>query len=198
MTLDGRFRLLVVGVGGQGVLHAARLLGEAALAQGQEVVVGQLHGMSQRGGSVESTVLIGPGRGSFIGPGQAHALLALEPLEALRALPRLGARTRAVVSLGRIAPFTLAQRGEPYPDLDWILAALRAAAGEVVTLDGPALAQAAGSAQALNLVMLGALAGIGVLPFEPEAVLRAIEASSRGGDDTGRRAFGLGGRAVAS
>jgi len=197
VTQNGRFRLLVVGVGGQGVLRAARLLGEAALAEGQEVVVGQLHGMSQRGGSVESTVLIGPGRSSFIGPGQAHALLALEPLEALRARTRLSAQTRVVVSLGQVPPFTLAQRGEAYPDVEGILASLRAAAGEVVTLDGPSLAQAAGSAQALNMVMLGALAGLGVLPLAPEAVLGAIEAASRG-DDIGRRAFGLGRRAVAS
>lgn len=196
MTQRGRFRLLLVGVGGQGVLSAARLLGEAALAEGKNVVVGQLHGMSQRGGSVESTVLFGPGRSSFIGAGAADAVLALEPLEALRAVPRLSPRTRAVVSLGRVPPFTLAQKGEPYPDLDGILASLREAAGEVVTVDGPSLAEAAGSVQALNMVMLGALAGLGVLPLDPEAIERAIEDASPG-EDTGRRAFRLGRKAVA-
>lgn len=193
MRPNGRFRLLVVGVGGQGVLSAARILGEAALAEGKEVVVGQLHGMSQRGGSVESTVLFGPGRSSFIGASEADAMLALEPLEALRALPRLSRRTRVVVSLGKIPPFTLAQKGQPYPDLDGILTTLRGVAGEVVTVDGPALAEAAGSARALNMVMLGALANLGILPIEPEAIERAIEFP---GGDAGRRAFILGRRAV--
>ncbi len=196
MSPNGRFRLLLVGVGGQGVLSAARLLGEAALTEGKQVVVGQLHGMSQRGGSVESTVLIGPGRSSFIGPGEADAMLALEPLEALRALPRLSRRTRVVVSLGKIPPFTLAQKGQPYPDLDGILTALRGAALDVVTVDGPALAAAAGSARALNMVMLGALASLGVLPVSLEVIEKAIQDSGPGGQ-AGCRAFRLGGKAIA-
>ncbi|MBI2840468.1 MAG: indolepyruvate oxidoreductase subunit beta [Acidobacteria bacterium] len=196
MNPNRRFRLLLVGVGGQGVLSAARMLGEAALAEGKQVVVGQIHGMSQRGGSVESTVLIGPGRSSFIGPGGADALLALEPLEAMRALPRLSRRTRVVVSLGKIPPFTLAQKGQPYPDLDGVLAALRGAARDVITVDGPALAEAAGSARALNMVMLGALASLGVLPVSLEAVEKALQDSGPGGQ-AGCRAFRLGGKAIA-
>lgn len=190
-----RFRLLVVGVGGQGVISAARLLGEASLAAGQPVVLGQLHGMSQRGGSVESTVVFGPGNSSFIGPGAADVLLALEPIEALRAIPRVSRRTRALVNTGKIPPFLLAQKGLPYPDLDGMLAALRNAAGEVITIDGRALADAAGSARALNLVMLGALASMRVLPLDPEAIEKAIERTSPGGD-AGRRAFMLGRKAI--
>ena len=197
MKQNGRFRLLVVGVGGQGVLSAARLLGEAALREGKQVVVGQLHGMAQRGGSVESTVLFGPGSSSFIGPGEADALLALEPLEALRTLPRLSEDTRVVVSLGKIPPFTLAQTGQPYPDLDGIVAALREVAGEVVTVDAPALADAAGSARALNMVMLGALSDLGILPLAPGAIESAIEERSSDGA-AGHRAFVLGRKAVAS
>jgi indolepyruvate ferredoxin oxidoreductase beta subunit len=174
-----------------------RLLGKVALTEGKQVVVGQLHGMSQRGGSVESTVLFGPGNSSFIGPGEADALLALEPLEALRSLPRISHNTRVVMSLGTIPPFTLAQKGQPYPDLDGIVATLREAAGEVITVDGPALAAAAGSARALNMVMLGVLADLAILPFAPEAIERAIEERSSG-DGADHRAFVLGQQAVAS
>ncbi len=60
-----RTKVLLVGVGGQGVLTAAQILGGAAHHAGLDVVVGQLHGMSQRGGSVECSVLIGPGKSSF-------------------------------------------------------------------------------------------------------------------------------------
>ena len=80
--------VLVVGVGGQGTLTAARVLGEAAMAEGLPVRLGQLHGMSQRGGSVESTVLIGPGRSAFLPRRGADVILGLEPLELLREIGR--------------------------------------------------------------------------------------------------------------
>ncbi|MEW6367360.1 MAG: 2-oxoacid:acceptor oxidoreductase family protein [Acidobacteriota bacterium] len=195
MTPNGRFRLLVVGVGGQGVLSVARVLGEAALAEGKPVVLGQLHGMSQRGGSVESTVVIGPGYSSFIGPAAADALLALEPIEALRAVPRLSRRARVVISTGKVPPFTLAQKGLPYPDLSGMLSALREATCEVVTLDGPAIARAAGSSRSLNLVMLGALAALQILPLDPQSIVRVVESACPGGP-AGRRAFALGMKAV--
>ena len=82
-------RILIVGVGGQGVLSAARHIGQAALDHGLEARIGQIHGLSQRGGSVESTVVLGPGSTGFVSMGQADVLLALEPLEALRALARV-------------------------------------------------------------------------------------------------------------
>ena len=66
-----RFKAVIVGVGGQGVLTVAIMAGDAALRQGHNVSVGQLHGMSQRGGSVETTVLIGPGESSFVDAGDA-------------------------------------------------------------------------------------------------------------------------------
>lgn len=195
MNASDRLRLLIVGVGGQGVLTAARILGEAALAEGVPVVVGQLHGMSQRGGSVESTVLFGPWRSSLFGGGSVDVLLALEPLEALRALPRISKHTRVVVSVGTITPFLLTQTGQPYPGVDGILAKLRNSAGTLLAVDGPAIAESAGSARSLNAAMLGALAALDVIPVTREAIERAIERVNPN-HAAGRRAFSLGGQTV--
>ncbi len=193
----GRFKLLIAGVGGQGVLSAARWLGKAALSAGLEVVLGQLHGMSQRGGSVQSTVLFGPGHGSFIEDRGADAVLGLEPIEALRARPKMSADTRVVVNRGRVVPYTLAQQGQEYPELAGILADIRTVAPEIVTVDGPALVAAAGSARALNVAMLGALAGLEILPVGGDALWATVaERCPARYLESNRRAFVLGGEAV--
>ena len=170
-----RLGLLIVGVGGQGVLTVARILGDAALQCGLEVVVGQLHGMAQRGGAVEATVLIGSGiHSSFVE--RADVVLGLEPLEVLRGLPRLTPQTRVVFNNGRVVPFPLSMRGLPYPDMDGILTQIRAVTPLVTEVDGPALLKELGDARPLNTLMLGALAGLdGALPFDDLTVRRSVE-----------------------
>lgn len=158
--MTGTLRILVVGVGGQGVLTAARAIGEAACRAGLDVRVGQLHGMSQRGGSVEATVCIGRGAGHRIGPAQADVVLGLEPLEALRALPRMSRRTVVFVAPEAIVPFSLTTRGAGHPDLEAIVARLWTVAGEVRVVGGPARA---------NVALVAALADSGLLPALREA-----------------------------
>jgi indolepyruvate ferredoxin oxidoreductase beta subunit len=188
-----RFRLLVVGVGGQGVLTAARFVGEAALAAGMQVNLGQLHGMSQRGGSVSSTVVLGPGKSSFIATGRADLVLAFEPLEALRARIAMSGRTQVVVNTGAIVPWTLAQAGQDYPSLEGILDGIRAVAASVHTVDGDALARESGAARSLNIAMLGVLTGCEGFPLDGDAIWQAVaEKSSARFVESNRRAFELG------
>ena len=194
-----RTRVLLVGVGGQGVLTAAQVLGAAAHAAELPVVVGQLHGMSQRGGTIECAVLIGPGESSFIGPGQADVVLAFEPLEALRALPRMHPRTTVVLNTGRIVPFELVRVDKHYPSQNKVLEALAGAAGAVYVLDGPKLVAEAGADRTLNSAMLGAAAELAELPIEPATLLGAIE--HRSGPrflEANRKAFALGRDVVAT
>lgn len=167
--------MLLAGVGGQGVLSAARFLGEAAAAAETPAVVGQLHGMSQRGGTVRSTVLFGPFLSSHLGVEGADVLVAFEPLEALRARFAVRPHTTVIVSRGVIMPMSLAARGAEYPSVDGILGELERASARVVALDGPALVAEAGDPRTLNVVMLGALARIGALPFDAALLLRSIE-----------------------
>jgi len=190
-------KLLVVGVGGQGVLTIGRVLGDAATRAGIPVAVGQLHGMSQRGGSVQATVTMGDGASAFIGAGEADVVLGLEPLEVSRARPSMSARTQVLMSRGRVVPHTLAQRGEAYPDLETLREGVRAITEHLLELDGPATAKRAGDARALNTVMLGALAGRDVLPLGAEEIWAALERRCAPRTlDFNRRAFELGREAV--
>jgi len=157
---EHRQRILLVGVGGQGVVTGAEILGLAAREASLDVNVGQLHGMAQRGGSVESTVVLGAGRTAFVGAGEADVLVAFEPLEALRALPRLHQRSLVLVNTGTIPPFALAQSAETYPEVAGIVAQIREVVPAVHLIDGPAITTEAGDVLSLNMAMLGALTGL--------------------------------------
>jgi indolepyruvate ferredoxin oxidoreductase beta subunit len=167
-------RILFAGVGGQGVLSAGRWLGDAAAADGMEVVIGQIHGMSQRGGSVQATVALGGARSPEIPQGRADILVALEPMEAARALDKISNRTTALVNSRPLLPGSLQASGRPYPPLSALLDPLQEAAGYTLVLDATALAEQAGSPRSLNVVTLGMLAGSGLLPFAPELLLNTI------------------------
>jgi indolepyruvate ferredoxin oxidoreductase beta subunit len=177
-TKRPRFKLLVVGVGGQGVLTASKFLGNAAFQGGLEVNVGQLHGMAQRGGSVECSVLIGPGRSSWVSDRSADAVLGLEPLEVLRAIQKISPATKVVLNLGRVVPLSLAIKDETYPPMEAVLSSIRQATENLYLVDGPSLVRKTGVPRTLNVVMLGALAGLGILPFDPDQLWAAIEKKS--------------------
>ena len=193
---ESTIKVLAVGVGGQGVLTLARLLGDAALAQGLQVRVGQLHGMAQRGGSVEALALLGPGQSTFIGDGEADVVVGLEPLEALRALPRISGTTRVLVSAGQVTPFSMVRQGQTYPPLDEVLAPLRARAAQVQLVQTPQLLAQAEAPRSLNICMLGALAGLGVLPLDRDVLWAAVRRRVPPRHlEPNRRAFELGAEA---
>lgn len=166
-------QVLLVGVGGQGVLTASTMLASGGHEAGVPVIAGQLHGMSQRGGSVECSVIMGEARSSFI-VGEPDLLLALEPLELLRNVHRIGPRTRVLVNEVRIVPAGVDAAHGAYPSLESILARARATGATVDSIDGPAIVATIGERRTLNVVMLGALAATGRLPLGPEQLWRAI------------------------
>jgi len=167
-------RFVFCGVGGQGSLFASLLLGDAAMAAGLDVVLSEIHGMSQRGGSVVSTVIVGAAHGPQVGDGEADVLVAFEPLEALRAFRYCSARTTAIVAVQPWVPPSVAFGAAKYPPLAEILAELRRTCARVVDVDSVGIAEACGSRQSQNMVVLGALAASGVLPFEDRHFLSAF------------------------
>jgi indolepyruvate ferredoxin oxidoreductase beta subunit len=173
----GKLDIFITGVGGQGSLTASRILGEAAARAGLEVVVGEIHGMAQRGGVVESTVRVGTALGPIVSDGRADVLLGFEPVEAVRALAKAGPDTLAIVNTRCIVPFTVSLEGTEYPEVEAMLAEVRKIARRVIALDAAAEAQRAGSGQAINTVLLGVLAGAVELPFPVETLLEVIEES---------------------
>ncbi|MDR5695138.1 MAG: indolepyruvate oxidoreductase subunit beta [Armatimonadota bacterium] len=168
-----KYQIVVAGVGGQGVLLTARILAEAAMDEGQMVWVGEVHGMAQRGGSVVATVRIGDVWGPLIKPGGADALVALELAEALRCREYLSPRSIVVVGTRRIPPVPVNVGQAKYPSTEEVLEALREVAENVVAVDAVSIARSAGMGKAENMVLLGVLAGVGVLPLRPESLLDA-------------------------
>jgi len=186
-------RILFAGVGGQGVLSAGRWVGDAAHASGLAMVVGQIHGLTQRGGSVHAAVALGGARDSEIPDGMADVLVALEPMEGARALSKVSRKTQAMVNTRPVLPGSLQSMGRPYPPLSALLDPIGEAAGSLVSLDATALATSAGSARSLNVVMLGMLAASELLPFEGERLLEVVLANSLASfAEINRKAFRLG------
>lgn len=163
--------IIIVGVGGQGILLTSKILGYLALKMGDDVKVSEVHGMSQRGGSVITYVRVGDRVHSpVVGIGQADYLLSFEALEAARASAFLKPDGVAIVNTQEILPMPVITGAASYP-----ASVLDAFAGrEVLSTDAMKIAVEAGSQKALNLVLLGMLSRR--LPFSEQAWKEAIVA----------------------
>lgn len=148
--------IMIVGVGGQGTLLASRILGNAVISEGYDVKVSEVHGMSQRGGSVVTYVKYGDKVFSpIIDRGEADMILAFEKLEAARALPYLKEGGTVILNDREIAPMPVITGEAEYPDG---LVADIAAKAKVIAIDALSLSLEAGSAKAVNVVLIGVLA----------------------------------------
>lgn len=157
--------IMIVGVGGQGTLLASRLLGAALLSENYDVKVSEVHGMSQRGGSVVTYVKYGEEVFSpIVREGQADFILAFEQLEAARWLPFLKKGGTMIVNSQKIDPMPVVIGNAQYPD--GVLDAIRATGADLVEADALTLAVEAGSPKAVNVVLFGVMAARMDLPYE--------------------------------
>ncbi|NQU14777.1 MAG: indolepyruvate oxidoreductase subunit beta [Desulfobacteraceae bacterium] len=172
-------RVVFIGVGGQGNLLASRLLGEAALSKGIPAVVSEIHGMAQRGGIVESAVLMGDATSPIVSNGEADVLVGFEPLETLRALGKCNKDTVVITNTHTLPPFTVSVGQGTYPPVEEIMDLIRNKAGKVISLDGNKMAAEAGNPLSLNMVMLGALIGSGAISIGPDDMKAVISTSTK-------------------
>jgi indolepyruvate ferredoxin oxidoreductase beta subunit len=172
-------RLVCVGVGGQGNLLASNLLGQAALSMGINAIVSEIHGMAQRGGVVESTVLLGNVSSPIISNGEADVVVSFEPLETMRTLPKCNSKTVVITNAQPLPPFTVSIGQGKYPPVNEILDKVGRKVGKVIALHGNDLAKEAGNPLSLNMVMLGALIGSGAVPVTEEAMKKIISSSTK-------------------
>ncbi len=168
-------KILFTGVGGQGTLLASRLLGEAAMAAGMDVRVSEVHGMAQRGGVVESTVMLGGLKSPIISQGEADILVSFEPLETIRALNRCSKGSVIVTNTIPITPITVKLGQAEYPDVDHWLNFMKSNYRRVCALDANELAKEAGTSKAVNVVLLGVLIGLNEIPVTKEMVEETIK-----------------------
>ncbi len=174
MTSESRMRVYMTGVGGQGTLTATTLLAYTALEAGITVMAGEVHGMAQRGGVVESVVLMGGWLSSKLGHGEADLILGFEPLETLRALPYAAPNGKIFSSIDPLPPLSVSLGKDTYPSIDYITSTIKARAKQAWFLPCRQLGMQAGSVQSGNTVMLGAVCAAGVLPFSIKTLETAI------------------------
>ena len=170
--MSGCGNVFLAGVGGQGILLASEVLGEAFLSSGYDVKKSEVHGMAQRGGAVTTHLRFGPKVYSpLIEPGAADLLIAFEKLEALRFLHYLKPDGVAVVNAQEIPPAPVSSGRERYPD--GIEGRLREVTSQVHVVDALGAALALHEVRTVNMVMTGAASHF--LPLTEEAYVEALK-----------------------
>lgn len=169
--------LVVVGVGGQGIVLVSRIIGEAALKSDLNVMISEIHGMAQRGGVVRSTIRIGDAHSPMIGKGEADMILGMEPVESYRHLDMASKKTTIVTSINPILPFTVAAKDEEYPNLNELIKSMEGICDRLIKLDVENLVTKANLPVIVtNIIMLGALAGVGKdFPLTQEKLIEALK-----------------------
>ena len=166
--------ILIVGVGGQGTLLASRVLGSTMLSRGYDVKVSEVHGMSQRGGSVVTYVRFGEKVASpIILDGEADIILAFEQLEAARYVSCLKEGGTIIVNTQQIDPMPVVTGAMEYPQ--GLIDSIRAKGCSVLAIDALKMAQEAGSVKAVNVVMIGAMAKY--LELDEEIWLESVKST---------------------
>lgn len=156
--------IMIVGVGGQGTLLASRILGNTVINEGYDVKVSEVHGMSQRGGSVVTYVKYGEKVYSpIVDKGEADIILAFEMLEASRALPFLKKGGIMIANTQQIDPMPVITGAAKYPEnIDGKLKEKV----NLIALDASELALKAGNIKAVNVVLIGVMAKSTDIPYE--------------------------------
>jgi indolepyruvate ferredoxin oxidoreductase beta subunit len=184
--------IYLVGVGGQGIITASRIIGEAAMLAGENVVLSETHGMAQRGGSVACTARIGDVSGPLISDGKADVILSLELLETLRALCKASKDTVVVASTETWIPLSVSTQKMKYPSADEVRERLGRVSRRTLLVDSRRMAEDAGTPISSNIVMIGALAGTGITGIERRVFEAAVEKVIPRKIEENRRAFASG------
>ena len=171
-----KYTIQIVGVGGQGVLLASMVLGNAAMSAGYNVAMSEVHGMAQRGGSVLCTLRFGEGTISPLeAAGGADLLLGFEPAETCRNLGLCNKDTKVIMNLDPVYPSMVAAGFETYPEVQSLVDAAMKLNSNIMTIGATNLAIEAGKAVAANAVMIGAVAAVEGFPLSKELLLEKLK-----------------------
>ncbi|NSW90454.1 MAG: indolepyruvate oxidoreductase subunit beta [Firmicutes bacterium] len=167
-----KINIMIVGVGGQGSLLASRVIGTAALKKSYDVKVSEVHGMSQRGGSVVTYVKLGKKVNSpLVEKGEADIIISFEKLEALRWIDYLRKDGRMIVNSQRINPMPVITGKEKYPEN--ALEKIKSLCSNVIFVNALEIAKELGNIKVVNMVLIGILAKL--IPIEKEIWLEALK-----------------------
>ena len=170
-----KYTIQIVGVGGQGVLLASMVLGNAAMKEGYKIAMSEVHGMAQRGGSVLCTLRFGD---DVISPleakGGADLIMGFEPVETCRNMSLGNKDTKILMNLDPVYPAMVAAGMDEYPEIEDLIKAAKKINDNVMTLEATSIAIKAGKAVAANAVMIGAVAGVKGVPLKKETLKETL------------------------
>ncbi len=167
------YKIYLIGIGGQGTIKTATIIGEAAMCQGLNVVMSEVHGMAQRGGTVVTEIKIGQAESPLIEKNAADLILAFEPSEVLRTLDKIGKQTWVITSSSTIIPFTVSLGISEYPDKKQMFDKLKKEIDNFYLIEAEELAKEAGNLIAANIVILGAALAIPEFPVKKEIIIES-------------------------
>lgn len=177
---DDPLNLVISGVGGQGNILLSRLIGRSLLRKGYQVAIGETLGVAQRGGAVMSNVrvskkmLVGP----LIPEGKAHIILSLEPLETLRMLVRYGnPKVTSITNFNPLFPVSVLSRKDQYPEYEALKEAIRQLSALAWFLDATGMGLQFGAPIVANVIILGGLIGLNLLPLTTDDIETELKAS---------------------
>lgn len=169
------YKIQLIGVGGQGTIKASTIIGEAAMKKGLNVVMSEVHGMAQRGGTVVTEFKIGEAHSPLIEEGAADLMIAFEPAEALRALNKINQESFVIVNSSPIIPFTVSLGISEYPELTSVFEELQVKIKNLLIINAEKIAKEAGSIISENMVLLGAAVATPNFPIEKDLVIQSMK-----------------------
>ena len=168
------FNVKIAGVGGQGVITLGRMLSEAGVYAGHKVVMSEIHGLAQRGGSVSVNVRFGELISPIPESGSIDVVLGLEPLEALRNLGHVRGGILYIVALEKVAPISLSIKGMEYPDVNEILAEI-SSRNALIPVDPNRFISTASDRRMINSIVAGVFCGSDIFDIQKEDFRLAIK-----------------------
>ncbi|MHB8372136.1 MAG: indolepyruvate oxidoreductase subunit beta [Thermoplasmataceae archaeon] len=188
--------LIIGGIGGQGVVTCGTLISKAAIHSGINVIMSEIHGLAQRGGSVSVEVRMGEVHGPIIPDGQGDLLIGLEYMEGIRNLWRLRKGATAILSPEKMTPVSLSMNRKEYPDFEELLSK-EAKKLLIYEINAPSLAIESGDRRTSNSVILGFISALKILPLTNADFIDAISSTfPEKVMSTNLRAFELGSKEV--
>ncbi|WP_455644966.1 indolepyruvate oxidoreductase subunit beta [Methanosphaera sp.] len=169
------YNIYICGIGGQGIIKTSIVIGETALKEDMNVVMSEIHGMSQRGGVVSTELKIGEDKSPIIQKGTSDLVLAFEPVEALRALEKTNKNTIVIVNTSPVLPSTINQQDIDYPEVGDILKELSNKVEEVYSMDANQIAVNAGHPLSMNMAMLGGAAAVSSFPLDVNKIIDTMK-----------------------
>jgi indolepyruvate ferredoxin oxidoreductase beta subunit len=169
------YKIQLIGVGGQGTIKASVIIGEAAMKKGLNVVMSEVHGMAQRGGTVVTEFKIGEAHSPLVEEGAADLMIAFEPAEALRALNKINQESFVIVNSSPIVPFTVSLGISEYPEPSSVFKELKVKIKNLLIINAEKIAKKAGSIISENMVLLGAAVATPNFPIEKDLVIQSMK-----------------------